>query len=145
MEDYSFIVSDLKPVSLNEIYKGIHWSKRKEYRDLWHTAFRHIHKGKSFTEPVWIYYAFGMKNPMDSTNLAFMEKLIEDALVQDGVIMKDDPRFVRFTGAIPIQASENCVLVHIRTRGNLTPEAFEQFAKENLPGVSEKKPRKQKV
>lgn len=136
MEEYSFIVGDIRPVSLNEIYKGIHWSKRKEYKEEWRAAFMGIHNGAKFDKPVWVYYAFGMKNPMDSSNLAFMEKLIEDSLVKDGVMADDTPKFVRCTIGLPLRASENSVLVHLRTKGNLTPEAFEKFAKENLPGVS---------
>lgn len=107
-------------VSLNVIYKGIHWKDRKTYKDNWRQAFRDWEEHVYFENPVHISYVFLMKYPMDSSNLAFMVKLIEDALTFDKdepylryCIKDDSPKYVLSTTMIPVKSKENSVIVHI--------------------------------
>ena len=68
---------------------------------------------------------------MDSTNLAFMAKLIEDSLVEDGVLLDDSSKFVLATQLIPIQDNkENWVFVHINDEDSLTYSGLLKLANE---------------
>lgn len=109
---YVVRVNDIPQVSLNQIYKGIHWDARRRYKDEWRAAFTGWHTQK-FTTPVHITYVFEQKYVMDSSNLAFMVKLIEDSLVEDQVIQNDDPNFVLSTHMIPVKSKRNSVTVFI--------------------------------
>lgn len=76
-------------------------------------------------------YVFALKKPMDSTNLAFMAKLIEDSLVEDGVLLDDSSKFVLATQLIPIQDNkENWVFVHINDEDSLTYSGLLKLANE---------------
>ena len=55
-------------------------------------------KPKKYTGlfPVVIYYHFRLKGPLlDSTNLAYMVKLVEDGLVHNEVIPDDSQKYVK--------------------------------------------------
>ena len=135
---YIFKVSGVPPVSLNKIYAGIHWSDRKKYKDDWREAMCgwHFHKDQKgnlnasnpvrFTEPVHIAYLFRQKKPMDSSNLAFMVKLIEDSLSIDQVIQDDTPKYVLSTWMVPIFAHDNSVTVVISTQDE-TPLTYAEL------------------
>lgn len=122
---YQFRVTDIPMVSFNKVYQGIHWSQRKGYKDVWREAFRGWHflekspgvldsqKPVRFEGPVYISYLFEQKYPMDSSNLAFMVKLIEDSLVEDQVIVGDDFKWVLSTTMIPVKAKVDAVTVFI--------------------------------
>jgi hypothetical protein len=84
-------------VSLNKIYAGMHFRKRKELADLYHEEVLEL-KGKLKVKnyPVQILYDWHfVKNPLDTLNCAFMSKMIEDGLVAVGVLENDDTKFVR--------------------------------------------------
>lgn len=84
-------------VSLNAIYAGMHWRRRKELADLYHEEVLEL-KGKLKVEeyPVLITYEWHfVKNALDSLNCAYMSKMIEDGLVKVGVLENDSPKFVR--------------------------------------------------
>jgi len=86
-------------ISTNSIYGGIHWAKRKKVADLYHQALLE-HRNKPITEyPVDINYIFTFKSkPLDSTNCAFMAKMIEDGLIQNNILEDDSYQHVSFTG-----------------------------------------------
>ena len=124
---YIFSVSGIVPISLNKIYAGVHWDQRSKWKNEWRAAFTGWHfwqrpdgtynaeRPVRFESPVEITYLFRMKKPMDSTNLAFMCKLIEDSLSQDQVIEDDTPKYVRSSKFIPVQGKENSVTVIVQT------------------------------
>lgn len=129
---YVIRVNDIPQVSLNQIYKGIHWNERKRYKDQWREAFTGWHDEK-FTTPVHITYVFEQKYVMDSSNLAFMVKLIEDALVQDQVIQDDSPAHVLSSHMIPLKAKRNAVTVFITDEEPLSYEKHVKTVTEYSP------------
>lgn len=87
-------------VSTNKIYAGIHWSKRANIADgftglIRFVCSRALPVGQY---PVQIRYRFFFaKQPLDTTNCAFMAKCLEDALRAVGVLEEDDPAHVAAT------------------------------------------------
>lgn len=117
---YAFKSRNIVPVSLNQLYKGIHWADRVKYKDQWRAEFSYGHDKKyHFEKPVHVAYVFGMKKPMDCSNLAFMIKLIEDSLTQAKVIQDDTPKYVHAITSISFYHPENLVLVYITDEGAL--------------------------
>lgn len=87
-------------VSTNAIYAGMHWAKRKRIADHYHLAvLEEVSKlEKQIEYPVDITYVFNFKgNPLDTTNCTFMVKMIEDGLVQAGLLADDDPTHIQCT------------------------------------------------
>lgn len=83
-------------VSLNKIHAGVHWTKRSKWRNDYHLAVR-CSKPKKYTGsfPAIFHYHFKLKGrSLDSTNMAFMCKLVEDGLVESGVIPDDSQKYV---------------------------------------------------
>ena len=77
-------------------------------------------------------YVFFLKKPMDSTNLAFMAKLIEDSLVEDGVLVNDSSAFVLATQLIPIRDNkENHVFVHINDEDSVSYSRLIELANDS--------------
>jgi len=101
-------------VSLNKIYGGVHWSTRKRHKDEFAEAVWACQpKPYTGTFPVQITYYFQFKGRrLDSTNVAYMAKLLEDALIAEGVIPDDAPKFVASTTLIPC-SGDNEVLIEI--------------------------------
>ncbi len=90
------IVKDLPKISTNTIYAGVHWTARKKHKEafLWLTA--HFKRLEKITGKVDIdFHFFFAKNPLDSSNVSYAVKLLEDSLVTYGVIEGDSPKFVR--------------------------------------------------
>jgi Holliday junction resolvase RusA-like endonuclease len=76
--------------SLNKIYAGVHWAKRKQDKDYMRLLVRACLKEKrKFEGPVRLTFEFLSK--LDVSNHAYLVKLIEDSLVHNG-ILKDDTR-----------------------------------------------------
>lgn len=87
-------------VSLNAVYSGIHWAKRKNLADTYHMAVKvaliqaKLPQIKEF--PVDVTYEFTFKkNALDSSNCAFMAKMVEDSLVTNGFFPDDTPKYIR--------------------------------------------------
>lgn len=77
-------------VSLNAIYGGLHWSKRKNLADLYHSYFIPFRKSRIDIFPVTLSFVFKFKGRLlDVSNCAYMVKLIEDALVVNGILPSD--------------------------------------------------------
>lgn len=83
-------------VSLNQIYSGIHFSKRNNLKNLWLASVQKIVKKERVTKyPVKIRMVFYQGGKLyDSSNCAFMGKMIEDALVKTKVLKDDTPKYV---------------------------------------------------
>ena len=87
-------------VSTNKIYAGIHWSVRKEIKDIcfdYAKSFcRPVQRVESY--PVSIRYRFLFRQrPLDTLNTAFFAKCIEDSLVSLGIIKDDSPEYITQT------------------------------------------------
>lgn len=82
-----------KKVSSNEIYSGMHWTKRKRIKDL----FRKVHFVTKAIDnyPVKCHYHFQLSGKMlDISNHFFLVKLIEDSLVYKGILQDDSIKYV---------------------------------------------------
>lgn len=84
-------------MSTNQIYAGIHWSRRKKIKDdviSFAAAFcRPVQKVDAY--PVEITYRFSFASrPLDTLNCAAMAKMFEDALRALGVLEDDSPKYV---------------------------------------------------
>ena len=101
-------------ISTNSIYSGTHWTKRSQQKQLYRHSLCYIKPEKVFSYPVTIDYLFTFKSrPLDTTNCAYMAKLIEDSLVHNKVLDDDSPKYVK-TSRITSQKGEvDSVIVHI--------------------------------
>ena len=85
-------------ISLNKIYGGVHWSKRKEWADMYHEEFLDVKGVRVGAEeyPVRITYNFQfVKQALDTLNCAMMAKMLEDGMVLAGILKDDSPDYVR--------------------------------------------------
>lgn len=82
-----------KQFTLNAIYSGKHWRKRKEDKDYWNwlvlSELRRQNIPQTMAEkPVEL--VFSWDDGLDCSNHAYMAKMIEDTLV--GYVLPDDNR-----------------------------------------------------
>ena len=100
------IFKDLPKVSTNEIYAGKHWRARQKLKEsyLWLTCSE-IKKLQPVIGKVDLDFTFYFKSrPIDSSNTAYMAKLIEDCLVHYGILKNDD---VKFVGKISLESKKS--------------------------------------
>jgi len=84
-----------KKLSSNDIYSGVHYRTRNGHKNLYRKV---LFTAPIVTDyPVDIHYIFYLQRRLDSTNLGYMAKLIEDCIVEKGVLIDDSPRYVRRT------------------------------------------------
>jgi hypothetical protein len=86
-----------KKISTNEYYKLFHGSRtviKKEYQEYVWAAL--VGKRKKITDyPINVTYDFYLTGrPLDWVNLSAMTKMIEDALVINGVLENDSPKYI---------------------------------------------------
>lgn len=79
------ILHDLPKLSLNSIYSGIHWAKRKKHKDNYYkiikSQFNNVFTKDNFYS---VDYEFNFsKKPLDVSNTVFMLKMIEDVIFED--------------------------------------------------------------
>lgn len=87
-------------VSQNATYAGMHWAARKRLADEYHeavwVAVKERGKPKGLLFPARMAYTFFLPGKqMDVSNLGLMIKLLEDGLVQEGVLPDDGPEYVQ--------------------------------------------------
>ena len=100
--------------SLNKIYAGIHWTKRKRHADDAHLAIKAVQKGvKPFTKPVSLdFQPMHKGRGYDVSNYAYSVKLLEDGLVQAGILGGDSVKFVtRIVIHQPIKIKTDSMMV----------------------------------
>lgn len=71
--------------SLNEIYAGKHWTKRKKIKDAYKLIIQNQFKevlSKDKTYRVCYHFNFN-KSPLDVSNTVYMLKMIEDIIFED--------------------------------------------------------------
>lgn len=83
-------------VSTNDIYSGMHWSKRKKLADLYHQCLIE-HRNKRIADyPIDVTFIFSFKGTaLDCTNVSYMAKLLEDGMKAYKIITDDSPKFVQ--------------------------------------------------
>jgi hypothetical protein len=98
-EDYRHITIPIPYIgpSLNKIYAGMHYSKRKRNADEAHLIVKMACKGiKSVSNPVSLTFTpYHNSRLYDCSNYAYTCKLIEDGLVQAGVLVDDTNKYVK--------------------------------------------------
>ena len=98
MRTETFFIPIMGP-SLNQLYAGVHWAKRKKMADKVHDVVASVvGKSEQFTKPVNIIATpiAGKRHVMrDTSNYAYTYKMIEDGLVRAGLLQDDSRRFVR--------------------------------------------------
>ncbi len=83
-------------ISTNPYYR-LYWRKKHEVNNLYYNYFIDK-KYKIDKYPVEITYRFTFKSrPLDSTNCSAMVKMIEDALIKNGTLKDDSPKYVKGT------------------------------------------------
>jgi hypothetical protein len=79
------ILKDLPKHSLNKIYSGVHWTKRKKDKDTYKIIIKSQFKevlSKEFSYRV--SYEFNFKrNALDTSNTVYMLKMIEDIIFEN--------------------------------------------------------------
>lgn len=83
-------------LSLNKIYSGIFWAKRKKQKDDIKTLVKIALRGKKkikFDKPVEIEMQFNSR--LDVSNHAYIFKMIEDAIKERGIIEDDTDKYVK--------------------------------------------------
>lgn len=82
-------------LSLNKIYGGIHFTTRKKHKDEYREVCSYYAKPYEGEYPVKVTYHYKFKGRLlDSSNCAYLTKLIEDGLVQSGVFPDDGPKYI---------------------------------------------------
>lgn len=89
--------------SLNSIYSGMHWKKRADLKDAYLSLLRNkLSVLEPVTRKVDLNFTFYFKTtPLDSSNCAFMVKMIEDCLVHYGVLKNDT---IEYVGKVSMQS-----------------------------------------
>lgn len=92
-----FTIPIPEKISLNRLYSGIHWGKRTQLKDLYHDYIKYQRlPPQDLVYPLKITYTFTWKKfALDSSNCAYMVKMLEDGLVLSGVIKGDEPKYVQ--------------------------------------------------
>lgn len=81
--------------SLNQIWAGVHWRKRKMIADDGHRACLVAKHIKTFRRPVRLTFQPEVKGrAYDCCNYALTNKVIVDGLVMIGVLIDDTPVYV---------------------------------------------------
>lgn len=83
-------------VSTNQIYAGVHWSRRNALADLYHMSLIEHKRLKVKSYPVKITYIFKFRGRLlDPDNCSYMAKLLKDGLRKWGIIKDDTSEYVK--------------------------------------------------
>ncbi|WP_286237970.1 hypothetical protein [Neptuniibacter halophilus] len=129
----SFFVPYMAP-SLNAIYAGIHWAKRKKHADAGHQACEPL-RITPFYKPVHIIFLpiVGKRAiARDCSNYAYAAKVVEDGLVQAGILQDDTNEFVKsITIEEPVKdrSVESGMWVHIQEVGEWSGQRWMEGGK----------------
>ena len=93
--DFFIPLKITKELSLNQIYAGVHWTKRKAQKDAicLLTKKAVADKAVKFNAPVCIEMSFCSR--LDVSNHAYLFKMIEDALKGLKIIKDDTDKYVK--------------------------------------------------
>ena len=92
---FSIPLKITKELSLNQIYAGVHWTKRKAQKDAICLLTKKAVAGKAvkFDAPVCIEMSFCSR--LDVSNHGYLFKMIEDALKGLKIIKDDTDKYVK--------------------------------------------------
>ena len=98
--------TNLPKLSTNEIYSGKHWRSRQKHKQdyLWLTQSE-IKKLKKVESKVNLEFVFYFKSrAIDSSNCAYMAKILEDCLVHYKIIENDD---IKCVGQVSLESRKS--------------------------------------
>lgn len=100
------IIKDIIKISTNKIYASTKWyvraNSKKDYLALTQNQFKAL---EPITDKVDLSFSFYFtKNALDSSNCSYMAKMIEDCLVEYGVL-KDDT--IKYVGKISLTSQRD--------------------------------------
>ena len=106
-------------VSTNKIYAGIHWSGRSELKQNYrYIALAGKGLAKITAQPVKLLFTFYFKgNLLDASNCSLMGKLLEDALVKNGVLIEDKPKYVSSVEYVSKKGKSDKITLDIIVKG----------------------------
>ena len=96
MEDFTKIELNLpKPPSLNKIYAGGHWAKRKKFKDDYKKhCLEALAEYDRFTcEGIEFHISYNSR--LDIDNGILVSKFLADTLVSEGIIPDDNPKYYK--------------------------------------------------
>lgn len=100
-----------KKVTLNEIYSGKAWYKRAALKESYLKV--PIFAKPIMEYPVRMHYHFLLDgNGYDISNHAYMIKLIEDCLVEKGILKGDNQKFVKEIKISAAKSKENVCYIN---------------------------------
>lgn len=106
-----------KKYSMNALYAGKHWTKRKQDAAYWHTLVHHELMRQKVPKRILqkpVVITFFWNDRMDIDNHAYMGKMIVDGL--KGYLLADDSRkYLR--GVVHRFHDRDCVLVQVEEIG----------------------------
>ncbi len=99
---------DLPIISMNKFYAGMHWTKRKKIKDMYHFIIKSVTNVR-IDFPCDVEYTFWFsKQPLDCTNTSAMIKMIEDCLFVD-----DSYKMVRSIKTTVEKRKDNIVFIKV--------------------------------
>ena len=99
-------IENIIKVSSNKIYAGAHWRERSKLKEsyLWLTKSP-FKKLKPVNGKVDLDFQFFFASrPLDSSNLGYMAKMIEDCLVTYEILQDDS---IKYVGRISLESSKS--------------------------------------
>lgn len=92
----SITINNLPKISTNEIYAGVHWTKRNKHKHDFILLTNGMKRLKPVEGIVDLEFIFTFKrNALDSSNCSYVVKLLEDCLVHHKILKDDTIKFVR--------------------------------------------------
>ena len=101
---------DLPKISLNKVYSGVHWTKRKKDKDAYYLLVKNQFKDVLSDDKVYsVSYTFEFKkSPLDTSNCVYMLKLIEDIIFKD-----DNYKIIPELNIKSKKGKRDCVIIKI--------------------------------
>ena len=92
----SITINNLPKISTNEIYAGVHWTKRKKHKQDFLLLTNGMKRLKPVEGIVDLEFVFTFRrNALDSSNNSYCAKILEDCLVHHKILKDDTIKFVR--------------------------------------------------
>jgi len=104
-----------KPPTINQIYAGAHWAERKKIKDAWRWRVKAAltenpqKPVEHYPVTVEVIVQFTGRR-YDWENCAFAAKLVQDALIAEGILENDSPPYISRGTLIPIKGPEDKVI-----------------------------------
>jgi hypothetical protein len=89
------IPKDLKPISSNDFYSGVHWTKRKKIADEWHLKIKLICRELRIEPVKKCKLIFDFNNRFDIDNNSAMIKMVIDGMVIAGIFPDDNKDHIK--------------------------------------------------